>query len=230
MIELTITDTLLALVPLVFGLLICFSTFGKGRELSLAGARMVLQLIGIGYFLSILFEYHWPWIGLLVLTIMSMVAAHIAIRPLQRKTLKVYLIMLIALILSGCINLFWMLLVVMKSDPWYQPQLFIPLAGMVFANGMNTLSVGAERFETEQPHQHAVKSAFNAAMIPQINSLLAVGLVSLPGMMTGQILSGVSPLIAVRYQIMVMSMMIGTSAMGLWLYFKAYDALFTRQG
>ena len=96
---------------------------------------------------------------------------------------------------------------------------------MYFANTMNAISLAAERYHSElqnnQLADNARLTAFHAAMIPQINSLLAVGLVALPGMMTGQILSGVSPLIAVRYQIMIMAMILGTAGLGaalmLWL-------------
>jgi putative ABC transport system permease protein len=81
---------------------------------------------------------------------------------------------------------------------------------MIFATAMNSISLSAERIFSEldnnTPYPIARKQALNAATIPVINSLFAVGLVSLPGMMTGQILSGISPLIAVRYQIIVMRM------------------------
>jgi putative ABC transport system permease protein len=98
----------------------------------------------------------------------------------------------------------------------------IPLAGMIFASSMNAVSVAAERLHMEIDHGSpptiARNQAFKAGLIPIFNSLLAVGLVSLPGMMTGQILSGVSPLIAVRYQIVVMCMITGASGMSAALY------------
>ncbi len=99
--------------------------------------------------------------------------------------------------------------------PWYLPRYLIPLAGMIFANAMNSVSLAAERFEAEikrdVDYDQARSIALRASLIPIINSLFAVGLVSLPGMMTGQILSGISPLIAVRYQIMVMCMIFGAA-------------------
>ena len=91
----------------------------------------------------------------------------------------------------------------------------IPLAGMIFANAMNSVSLSAERFSSEikenKSYRESRNIAFNASLIPNINTLFAVGIVSLPGMMTGQILSGVDPLIAVRYQIMVMCMIFGSA-------------------
>ncbi len=87
---------------------------------------------------------------------------------------------------------------------------------------MNTVSLAAERFESELgrsvEYLQARAKAMDAALIPQINALLAVGLVSLPGMMTGQILSGVEPMIAVRYQIVVMCMIFGSAGIAAALY------------
>jgi len=98
----------------------------------------------------------------------------------------------------------------------------IPLAGMIFANSMNTISLAGERFHAErvrgEDYLSARRLAMEAAMIPQVNALLAVGLVSLPGMMTGQILSGVEPLTAARYQIMVMCMIFSTAGLAAVLY------------
>ena len=86
---------------------------------------------------------------------------------------------------------------------------------MIFANSMNSVSLAAERYESEiangVPLINARHTALHASLIPTINMLFAVGLVSLPGMMTGQILSGVSPHVAVRYQIMVMCMIFGSA-------------------
>ena len=92
---------------------------------------------------------------------------------------------------------------------------------MIFANAMNTVSIAAERFESEiesRDYVHARQQAVKAAMIPQINTMFAVGLVSLTGTMTGQILAGVSPLIAVRWQIMVMCMIFGSAGISVACY------------
>ena len=111
----------------------------------------------------------------------------------------------------------------MDFDTFYEPRYVIPIAGMILANSMNVISLAIERFEKElerkESFENARKIAFKSALIPQINSLLAVGLVSLPGMMTGQILSGVDPLIAVRYQIMIMSTILSSAGISLIIYF-----------
>ena len=114
---------------------------------------------------------------------------------------------------------------VLRLEPWYDPKFFIPLAGMIFANAMNGVSLSGERWNSEvqrgTDRLEARNIAFRAALIPITNALFAVGLVSLPGMMTGQILSGVDPLIAVRYQIMVMCMVYGATGIStaMFLFF-----------
>jgi putative ABC transport system permease protein len=88
---------------------------------------------------------------------------------------------------------------------------------------MNSVSIAAERFEKEIQHnsyKEAKRLSLIASMMPKINTFLAVGIVSLPGMMTGQILSGVDPLIAVRYQIVVMAMILGSGGISVILYLK----------
>ena len=185
---------------------------------------MTLQLIGVGYVLVALFGNPSIWLTLTVLLVMISAAAWISIRPVNhhKEFLKPAFI---ALGVSVALHLLITLKLVLAVDVWYEPRVIIPLAGMYFANTMNAISLAAERYHAElhqgKDEPSARLSAFHAAMIPQVNGLLAVGLVALPGMMTGQILSGVSPLIAVRYQIMIMTMILGTSGMGaalmLWL-------------
>lgn len=196
----------------------------KPVEILYASARMTLQLIGVGYVLVALFGNPSIWLTVLVLLVMISAAAWISIRPVNHH--KGFLKpAFIALGLSVALHLCITLKLVLAVDIWYEPRVIIPLAGMYFANTMNAISLASERYHAElhegKDEKLARLNAFHAAMIPQVNGLLAVGLVALPGMMTGQILSGVSPLIAVRYQIMIMTMILGSSGMGaalmLWL-------------
>lgn len=197
---------------------------GRPREILLASARMLVQLVAVGYLLVSIFNNPSPWISAAIVSVMLLIASWIAIGPVRKQ--PGYL--LPALVALGCsvgLHLLISLGLVLKVESWYQPQLLIPLAGMYFANTMNAISLAAERYQAELSRgiaePEARITAFHAAMIPQVNGLLAVGVVALPGMMTGQILSGVSPLIAVRYQIMIMTMILGASGLGaalmLWL-------------
>lgn len=217
-------DLLWCLIPVVLVCIIYFSWQGKPSEILYAASRMAVQLIAVGYVLVSIFENPSPWVSLIIVSMMMVIAAWISIRPVREHS-GILLPAIIALGTSVFLHLFISIIFVLNAESWFHPQLLIPLAGMYFANTMNAISLAAERYHSElnngQTTEQARLTAFHAAMIPQVNSLFAVGLVALPGMMTGQILSGVSPLVAVRYQIMIMTMVLGTSVLGaalmLWL-------------
>jgi len=195
------------------------------KEIAWATSRMIAQLIICGYVLNTLFAQESSWIAIGVIAVMAGFSTFTALRPLDSnlKTKKAYSLVLVSLLLSAILHLFLMLQLVIQDDPWYSLHRLIPLSGMVFSTGMNALAIGIERFSKAygdtDDFVDARKQAFKTALIPQINSLMVVGLVSLPGMMTGQILSGVDPLIAVRYQIMIMAMLLGNSGICLIIYF-----------
>jgi putative ABC transport system permease protein len=180
--------------------------------------RMLGQLLLIGYGLNYVFAADSAYIILLVLAVMVLCSSWISLGMVSHKRrLQLYRKALASIALGGGIPLFIMTQAVIELHPWYEPRYMIALGGMVFANAMNNVSLAAERFGSEISREvdyiTARNTAFNAAMIPVINSLFAVGLVSLPGMMTGQILSGVSAFIAARYQIMVMCMIFSSSGL-----------------
>jgi putative ABC transport system permease protein len=153
---------------------------------------------------------------------MIFVSAWIALRPLAHRGLDNYSLALISISVSGMTMLTIVTQWVLDLPRWFEPSFVVPLAGMIFANAMNTVSLAAERFESELARGENVfdarRVALDTSLIPQINGLLAVGIVSLPGMMTGQILSGVDPMVAVRYQIMVMCMVFGSGGLGAATY------------
>lgn len=197
---------------------------GAGHGLY-ALARMLGQLLLVGYFLVYIFETNLPWVVLLVLSVMVVAASWIGLRTIPRFRRAFYGYALLSILLGGGSTAVLVTQGVLTLDPWYQPSFVIPLAGMIFAASMTSVSLSAERVlaEVERgvPYEDARRIALQAGLIPIVNSLLAVGLVSLPGLMTGQILSGVSPLVAVRYQVMVMCMIFGASGMsaGMFLWF-----------
>ena len=204
-------------VPVFIVVLVQIRWAISARSSVYAIGRMLLQLMLVGYVLLFLFESEHAILVSLVLTVMITVSSWIALRPLASARRGLYPVTLAAIAVSGLPTLFLATEWVLNVTPWYAPRVVIPLAGMIFANAMNSVSIAAERFSSELSagldRVEARRKAFEAALIPLVNSLLAVGLVALPGMMTGQILSGISPLIAVRYQIMVMCMIF--SAVGL---------------
>ena len=216
----------LALVPTLVVLVIMWRwTAGIGTGVY-ATIRMLVQLLLIGYVLVFIFETGEPTVVLAILGAMLLVASWISIRPLQHKSRRLYRNALVSISVSGVLTLALVSQAVIGIDPWFSPRYLIPLAGMIFAGAMNTISLSGERAwaEAERGVSYAEtrRIALQAALIPMINSLFAVGLVSLPGMMTGQILSGTSPLVAAKYQIVVMSMLFGVSGMSaaIFLYLE----------
>jgi putative ABC transport system permease protein len=169
---------------------------------------MLLQLLLVGYVLTYIFESERGLVVVGVLIVMLLAASGIALRPISRHYRHLFWIVCAAIVTGGVSTLVIVTQFVFDLDRWYEPTYLIPLGGMIFSNCMNSISLAAERFEAERQQDRrlveARRTAMNAAMIPQINTLLAVGIVALPGMMTGQILSGSSPLIAIKYQIMIM--------------------------
>ncbi len=217
-------NLLWAFIP-VFAVIVIFIRWSLGVSTVLHGLfRMCLQLILVGYVLNFIFDTNQPLIILMVLSIMLAAAGIIALRPVGKKNRNLYLKAFLSISVSSIITLFIVTQGVISLDPWYKPQYFIPLAGMIIANAMNAVSLGAERLESEMRQEtdylKARAAAFRTSLIPVTNSLFAVGIVSLPGMMTGQILSGISPLIAARYQIMVMCMVFGSAGISSALYMK----------
>lgn len=184
-------------------------------------SRMLVQLLLIGYVLTFIFETESALVVIGVLTAMLLISSWISLRALRDKNKLHFFKILGSISLGGVFTLVLVTQAVLDLNPWFSPRYMIPLAGMIFANAMNTVSLAAERFESERkthPYNEARHTALRAAMIPLINSLFAVGLVALPGMMTGQILSGISPLVAARYQIVVMCMIFGSAGIAAVCY------------
>ena len=218
-----IINVALAFIPVLVVLIVMFRWSLAIGDSFVALGRMLIQLIVIGYALTWIFVLDSPLLVLALLSAMLLIASSIALRPVaDSKTQGDYGRALFSISCGGGLTLAFITLFVLTLDPWYKANTMIPLAGMIFASSMNAVSVAAERLHMEVDHGSpptiARNQAFKAGLIPIFNSLLAVGLVSLPGMMTGQILSGVSPLIAVRYQIVVMCMITGASGMSAALY------------
>jgi putative ABC transport system permease protein len=206
-----------AAAPVVLVLAILWRWSAGAGTAIYANARMLAQLLLIGYVLVYIFEAGEPSIVLGVLGVMLVAASFIAIRPLARKSVGVYRHAFIAISIPGLLVLALVSQLTIGVDPWFEPRYLVPLAGMVFSGAMNAVSLAGERAQSEaargSDYSETRRIALHAALIPITNSLFAVGLVALPGMMTGQILSGVSPLVAAKYQIVVMLMLFGVAGL-----------------
>jgi len=204
-----------AFIPVLLTIAILFKWSLNASNALYAISRMLVQLLLIGYILTYIFDSESAGIIIVILAVMVLISSWIALGTISDLRLQLYKYALMAITVGGGATLIIITQGVLVLDPWYSPESIIPIAGMIFANAMNSVSLSAERLSAEigrhVPFAEARKIALQSSLIPVTNSLFAVGLVSLPGMMTGQILSGVSPLIAARYQIMVMCMVFGAS-------------------
>ncbi|HTV20609.1 MAG TPA: iron export ABC transporter permease subunit FetB [Polyangiaceae bacterium] len=211
----------------------------EGRYL-LGGLRAFVQLSLVGYALVYVFHAERWWLVLLVLGVMLAAAARAAsggrgssaerARGVRMK--RLWPVNASALTIGSGFTLFYVTQVVLRVSPWYEPRYLIPLFGMIVGNAMNGAALAAERLDAEMQRERRtveaylalgatparasaelVRRALTASAIPSINGLMVVGLVQLPGMMTGQILAGASPTIAVRYQVVVAFMLAFATAL-----------------
>ncbi len=217
-----ITNVAVSLVPVAMVAFVMWRWALKTWTSVWATARMLLQLILIGYVLTFIFTTEDPAVVAVVLAVMLIASSWIALRPLAVRDTRLFFNALVSIAAGGLFTLALVILAVLQPEPWFEPRIVIPIAGMIFSSAMNTVSLAAERFEISCNHGlgflEARRDALNAAMIPLLNMFFAVGLVALPGMMTGQILSGVAPHIAVRYQIVVMCMTFGAAGLAAIAY------------
>ncbi len=225
-IELTYLDLSIGIGLVVIAVGLSFITrIQLEKDLAIGAIRTFVQLIAVGYILNVVFSIEKWYAVVPVLLVMVAVAIHTIIGRQRQKFKNIIPIITFSLMAGTGFTLFIVIVVIINVEPWYTPQYIIPIMGMILGNSMNGVALAAERLSSEIRGKRAliearlslgatsrdavsdiVASAVRAAMIPTINSLMTVGIVSLPGMMTGQILSGTDPIIAVKYQIVVMYM------------------------
>jgi len=223
--EIPTLNLALAFIPVIAVIFILYRWSLEANNAVYAVIRMLVQLLLVGYVLAAIFQAQSAWIVMLVLVVMVVSASWIALGAAKSQRLKLYRHAFWGIVSGGGLTLILVTQGVIDLSPWFEPKYMIPLAGMIFANSMNSISLATERLYAELArdvtYEKARAIAFQAAFIPVVNSLFAVGLVSLPGMMTGQILSGVSPIVAAHYQIVVMCMIFGSTGLST-AYFLAF--------
>ncbi|NQY26437.1 MAG: ABC transporter permease [Piscirickettsiaceae bacterium] len=207
----------IAFIPVLIVLVILYRWSLNVENAVYSVVRMLVQLLLVGYVLTTIFQAESAWLVVLAMLVMVTAASWIALGTIKNKRMVLFRHAFLAITVGGGFTLILITQGVITLDPWFEPKYMIPLAGMIFANSMNSVSLAAERLnaeiERDVPYEQARTIAFQAAFIPVVNSLFAVGLVALPGMMTGQILSGVSPVTAAHYQIVVMCMIFGSAGL-----------------
>lgn len=221
---------------------------GLEWNLAVATFRTIVQLLVVGYLLAFVFAIRDPWLVLLVLAVMLAIATVVARNRISRKIPRLLPWIGGSIFLSSALTLAYTQLLIVQSDPWYDPQYLIPLGGILLGNAMNAAALAGERFvstlnssqldiethlslgATPKQAVHQLRNdAIRAALIPTLNQMLVVGIVTLPGIITGQILAGANPLNAALYQMLILFMLaIATLLTTLWITEGIFRQSFNR--
>jgi len=218
---------------LAAGLTSLYHGLGLERDLLVGTVRTFVQLFLLGYVLTLIFGLNRADLVLAAFGLMVLFAALTIRGRIKEKRISFFWPVFFSMLVSYGLVSVMVTGVIVGVRPWWTPQYYIPLAGMVIGNSMNAIAIALERLLGElrskrpqiemmlslganrkEASREAVGTAMRAGMIPSINSMMAVGVVFIPGMMTGQILAGADPLAAIRYQIVVMIMLVGSTAVG----------------
>jgi putative ABC transport system permease protein len=206
---------------------------GLTRSLAWGTVRCVVQLGLIGYALRWIFAVDRPELVMLIIAAMCAIAAQTATRRTPNVPRFPIVLGFVSLAASTYLVLVIVSAVIIRAEPWYTARIVIPIAGMILGNAITGIALSLDRLYAEirsrrteveallvlgatrwEAVRECAQEAVRSGMTPTINSLMVVGLVSIPGMMTGQILGGVDPTEAVRYQIVVMLMITAAVAIG----------------
>jgi putative ABC transport system permease protein len=204
------------------------------RQIALAAARMVVQLVMIGYVLKFVFALDSPIATAVIVMLMVLVAAReVAARP-DRSLIhgQNYLIGLVSVAGAATLASVFALITAIRPDPWFDPHYAIPLVGIILGSVLNAGSIALDSVlgdvEAAQPGIEArlmlghsywaamaslIRGSIRRGMLPIINQMSAAGIITLPGIMTGQILAGLDPIEAVKYQILLMFLLSGASGL-----------------
>jgi putative ABC transport system permease protein len=222
---------------------------GLARRLLLAGTRMVAQLVLIGFVLKWIFAAKFWYTVVPLMLIMSVVAGVAAVQRSKHRYPGIWINSVISVLLSSWIMAAMALLIIVRIRPWYAPQYAIPLMGMILGNTLSGVSLSLDRLGEElTTHRYHVETllalgatgkeaarlpitnAVRTGMIPTINVMVWAGIVSLPGTMTGQLLAGVDPLQAAKYQIVIMFLLASATTLGtIAVVLLGYRRLFNAQ-
>jgi putative ABC transport system permease protein len=227
MIELSVSQLSVAL-----GLMLAAIALARWQRLGLewtlvtATARTVFQLFAIGYILAVVFEWRNPWSILAVLLVMLLVATVVARNRISKSLNQLLPVIAGSLLTSTALTIVFTTSAVIRPDVWYEPRYVIPLTVIVLGNAMTAAAISGDRLvsslknnqveiETHlslgaTPSQAIAayrREAIKAGLIPTINAMMIVGIVKLPGIITGQLLSGADPLNAALYQMLIMFML-----------------------
>ena len=219
------------------------------RDILNAVFRMTLQLILMGFLLTYIFRMELWFVVTAIFFIMVFFAAQTIVNRSGIRFKGVYRILFLSILCGGGSILFIFIFCIVNNQPWFSPRYFIPLAGMIIGNSMNGSALALERFfddvktrrkeietllsfgaSADEASRDSFRKAYRSALIPTLTSMTGMGIVFLPGMMTGQILGGSPPMVAIKYQIAIMGAILGSVALTcLLILTQEQRRLFTKE-
>lgn len=223
-----------AVLIVLDGILSLILRLGLHRQLAIAATRMVVQLVLVGFILRAIFALQSPLATLGVVLVMVAIAGReVAARPEQKLSrFGNYAVGGGAVLVATFLTAILALTTAIRPTPWYDPRYAIPLAGIILGNVLNGASLALdsmlggvvrERAAIEaqlalgatfgQAIRHLVRTSVRRALLPVINTMSAAGIITLPGIMTGQILAGMDPVEAAKYQILLIFLLAGGSGL-----------------
>ena len=235
---------------LVAGVVSWRLALGQERSIAIATVRAFVQLLATGFLLVYLFRYQSWWLVLAVLLAMALCATQIAASRVKQKVRGLHLPIFATLLSSSMVIAFVVVEGVIQPDPWYSARQLVPIAGMALGNTMSATAVAIDRLFADldsrsdemftlvalgaTPREAAfpsIKAAVGAGILPTLATMCAAGIVQIPGMMSGQILAGADPVVAAKYQIVVLLMMSAATTLAIVLIcFLTFRRRFSREG
>ncbi|KPJ83243.1 MAG: ABC transporter permease [Spirochaetes bacterium DG_61] len=210
----------LMVVPVLISV---FLGLGTVKRILIAMIRMTVQLGAMGLYLDYLFRFNNAWVNIGWVLLMIAIANITVNRNTGLRTLRLFLTIMLGLTVSAFFVIIIFIFIAIRPEPFYDARYLIPISGMVVGNCMRANTIALERFfssvrknekefltyllmgatlrEAALPY---IREAVRPALAPQLATMATLGLVSLPGMMTGQILGGSTPIVAIKYQIGIM--------------------------
>lgn len=225
-----------ALLILLNGAISFYYSLRLERTLVISSLRMIVQLALVALILRFIFAQTSPFWTLLFASVMGL-AATVEIIMRQNRRFKSWRAVALSsspAFVAGLLSTI-LALVVVQPSPWYAARFTLPILGMLLGNTLSgvalvldtmttavdrerraiegRLALGATRFEALSD---ILRRSLRTGLMPILNSMAAAGIVSLPGMMTGQILAGIDPVEAAKYQIMIMFLIVGATAVAVF--------------
>lgn len=223
---------------------------GQEKHIVVCAVRAFVQLLAMGFLLVYIFRYQSWWLVCAVLLIMTLSAAQIATSRVKNRITGLYIPVFATLAISSMTIALIVVEGIIQVEPWYSARQLIPISGMVLGNTMSATAVAIDRLFTDMDMRSeeiyslialgatpreasfpSIKTAIGAGILPTLSTMSAAGVVQIPGMMSGQILAGADPIIAAKYQIVVLLMLSAATTLAIVIIcFLTFKKRFSKEG